>query len=179
MVCYKCGYNDKKESERGGKKLCQICIHFSPEDQDKFIHYVEEKIDWTVIDTYRKYGQEIGQKLKKGMDIKAKQGQVVTRAPLGYNIINGELIQNEDASRVHSLFKAFLDKEYSLNSLSKHYGLSVNGLKKVLTNRTYLGEIKFAGKLNQGKHQSLISPEVFYAVQRKLKDRLIKSEKKP
>jgi len=178
MVCYKCGYNDKKEEDKQGKKLCQICFHFSPEDQEKFSQYVEEKIDWTLLDTYRKYGQEIGQKLKKGMDAKAKTGKVVTRAPLGYNIIKGDLIQNEDASRVHSLFKTFLDKEYSLNSLSKHYGLSVNGLKKVLVNRTYLGEIKFAGKLNKGSHEPLISPEIFYAVQRKLKEKLMKPIKK-
>jgi len=174
MVCYKCGYNDKKEEERQGKRLCQICLHFSPESEEKFIQYVEEKIDWTVLDTYRKYGQEIGQKLKKGMDEKAKSGRIMTRAPLGYEIILGELKQNADASRVHSLFKTFLDKEYSLNSLSKHYGLSVNGLKKVLTNRTYLGEVKFAGKLNKGNHEPLISPEIFYAVQRKLKEKLTK-----
>jgi hypothetical protein len=174
MVCCKCGYSDKKEEEKLGKKLCQICFHFSPDNDECFSQYIEEKIDWNLIDSYRKYGQEIGSKLKKGMDKKAKQGELVTRAPLGYNVVNGELIQNEEAAIVHSLFKTFLEKEYSLNSLAKNYGLSINGLKKVLTNRTYLGEIKFAGKLNKGKHQPLISPEIFYAVQRKLKEKLDK-----
>lgn len=171
MVCYKCGYNDKKESLKNGKKLCQICFHFAPEEESFFLQYVEEKVDWNLIDTYRKYGQEIGVKLKQGMDKKAKEGDIVTRAPLGYNVINGDLIQNEQASRVHSIFKTFLEKDYSLNSLAKNFGLSINGLKKVLTNRTYLGEIKFAGKLNKGKHIPLINPEIFYAVQRKMKEK--------
>ena len=171
MVCYKCGYNDKKEANIKGKILCQICSHFAPIESESFFQYCEEKIDWNLIDTYRKYGQEIGSKLKMGMDQKAKKGQLVTRAPLGYDVIEGKLIQNSQASLVHSIFKTFLEKDYSLNSMAKHYGLSINGLKKILTNRTYLGEIKFAGKLNQGTHQSLISPEIFYAVQRKIKEK--------
>jgi hypothetical protein len=176
MVCDKCGYNDKKEQEKLGKKLCSICFHFSPEEEIQFFQYCDEKLDWAIIDTYRKYGQVVGKKLKQGMEEKAKSGKAVTRAPLGYNIINGELVQNEQASRVHSLFTTFLEKDYSLNSLSKHYGLSVNGLKKVLTNRTYLGEVKFSGKLSKGNHQPLISPEIFYAVQRKLKEKFYKPQ---
>jgi len=177
MVCEKCGYQDPNEKERDGVKLCKICLHFAPEKKEDFDSYVNEKVDWKIIDTFRKYGQSIGDQLKKGMDKKAKTGNLVTRAPLGYDVIDGKLVPNQDSSRIHSLFKVFLEKEYSLNSLSKSYGLSVNGLKKVLTNRTYLGEIKFAGKLNKGNHQTLISPEIFYAVQRKLKEKLMPVQK--
>lgn len=178
MACEKCGYSDTNEKEKNNVKLCRICYHFSPEKQEDFNSYLEEKVDWKTLDTFRKYNQTAGEQQKKGMDEKAKQGQVMTRAPLGYSIIDGKLVQNEDAAKVHSLFKTFLEKEYSLNSLSKNYGLSVNGLKKVLSNRTYLGEIKFAGKLNKGTHTSLISPEIFYAVQRKLKEKLAPMPKK-
>jgi hypothetical protein len=52
--------------------------------------------------------------------------------------------------------------------MSKHYGLSVNGLKKILKNRTYLGEVKFAGNLYKATHKPIVNPEIFYAVQRKL-----------
>jgi len=174
MVCEKCGYKDPRECEKFGKKLCRICFHFAPEEKDKFDQYVNEKIDWKYLDTFRKYNQSLGERLKGGMDEKAKQGKLMTRAPLGYNVVNGELEMNEDSAKVHSLFKTFLEKDYSLNSLAKNYGLSVNGLKKVLTNRTYLGEIKFNGKLNKGNHKPIISQEIFYAVQRKLKEKLEK-----
>lgn len=172
MTCEKCGYTDKKEQEKEGVKLCPICAHFAPEKQEDFQKYIQEKVDWKALDTFRKYNQTPGNALKKGMDLQAKQGNVVSRAPWGYDNKDGKLIPNEDATKVHSLFKTFLEKDYSLNQLSKNYGLSINGMKKILTNRTYLGEIKFDGKLNKGNHSSLINPEIFYAVQRKLKEKL-------
>ena len=162
MVCEKCDYQDKKESEKFGKRLCQICFYFAPDNKEDF--------DWKILDTFRKFNQALGKRQIQEMDKKAQNGKLMSRAPLGYNVLNGQLIQNEKSSKVHSLFKIFLEKNYSLNSLAKNYSLSVNGLKKVLSNRTYLGEIKFAGKLNKGKHQPIISPEIFYAVQRKLKE---------
>ena len=169
MVCKKCGYSDKKEKIIFGNTLCKICATFAPQKIHDFQNYIEEKIDWKDIDTFRKYKQYSGEKQKQGMEKMANIGRIVTRAPLGYDVVNGNLIPNEEAVRVHSLFRTFLNKEYSLNLLSKNFLLSINGLKKILTNRTYLGEIKFDGKIHKGSHQPLISPEIFYAVQRKFK----------
>ncbi|MFH1238034.1 MAG: recombinase family protein [archaeon] len=169
MTCKKCGYQDKKEVIIFGSLLCPICAKFAPEKINNFQDYIDEKIDWKVLDTFRKYGQRSGKKQKSGMDKMASIGRVVTRAPRGYNVINGNLIPNEDAVKIHSLYRTFLNRKYSLNSLAKNFSLSVNGLKKVLSNRTYLGEIKFDGRIYKGSHQNLISPEIFYAVQRKLK----------
>ena len=98
----------------------------------------------------------------------ATLGKLQTRPPLGYDVSNGNLIPNKDAARVHSLFKTFLARKYSLNSLAKNFSLSINGLKKVLSNRTYLGEIKFDNQIHKADHQPIISPEIFYAAQRKL-----------
>ena len=178
MTCEKCGYRDKKEVKKFDKSLCLVCAHFAPADKGDFNNYIREKIDWKSLDTFRKYGQTPGNNQKSGMSKKAKQGNLVTRAPLGYDVIEGKLVQNQDSARVHSLFKTFLAREYSLNSLSKNFSLSLNGLKKVLTNRTYLGEIKFDGQIHKGTHQKLISDEIFYAVQRKLKDYLKPRTKK-
>ena len=172
MTCEKCNYQDNNEKTINNIKLCPICYHFAPQDKDKFRQYIEEKIDWKQLETFRKYGQKIGQAQKKGMTKKAEQGTIMTRAPLGYSIKNGKLEINEKAQKIRSLFKTFLNKDYSLNSLAKNYGLSVNGLKKILTNRTYLGEIKFSGQLYKGNHPQIISPEIFYAVQRKLREKL-------
>ena len=169
MACKKCGYQEKKETILFGSPLCSICAKFAPEKVHDFQDYIAEKIDWKILDTFRKYNQHLGAKQKSGMQKMASIGRPQTRPPLGYDVINGNLTPNEDAVRVHSLFKTFLARKYSLNSLSKNFSLSVNGLKKVLSNRTYLGEIKFDGKINKGNHQPIINPEIFYAVQRKLK----------
>jgi hypothetical protein len=172
MTCKKCGYQDKKEVKIFGSDLCAVCASHAPENISDFQSYVFEKLDWKTIDTFRRYGQSSGKKQKNGMVKKAVKGSPVSRAPLGYDIIDGALYANEDAVRVHSLFRAFLNRNYSLNSMAKNFSLSVNGLKKVLTNRTYLGEIKFDGKIFKGNHKSIISDEIFYAVQRKLKTQL-------
>jgi hypothetical protein len=174
MACDKCGYHDKHEKERSGLKFCSICVQFAPQNEKQIKDYVKEKLDWKILDTFRKYNQSTGEKLKKGMVEKAQKGKPMSRAPLGYEIKEGKLTPNQDSSKVHSLFKVFLEKDYSLNGMAKHYGLSVNGLKKVLTNRTYLGEIKFAGSLSKGTHTPIIGQELFYAVQRKLKE-IVKS----
>jgi hypothetical protein len=172
MACQKCGYIDKKEKKIFNFTLCEICANFAPKNLEKLNDYVKEKIDWKKIDSFRKKGLMPKERQKQGMEEKASCGKVVSRAPLGYTIINSELIQNTDSTKVHSLFKEFLNKNYSLNILSKKYGLSINGLKKVLKNRTYLGEIKFDKKLHKSTHKPIISPEIFYATQRKLENYL-------
>jgi hypothetical protein len=172
MTCKKCGYSEVKETKIFGSSLCRVCATFAPTKIHDFQNYISEKLDWKTLDTFRRYGYMPGAKQKQGMHKMAKIGRLQTRPPLGYDVINGNLTPNEDAVRVHSLFKTFLARTYSLNSLSKNFSLSINGLKKVLTNRTYLGEIKFDGKIHKGDHQAIINAEIFYAVQRKLKDYL-------
>jgi hypothetical protein len=171
MVCDKCGYLDKKEVGVSGRKLCSLCAFFSPIDKQDLRDYIEEKLDWKILETFRKYGQKIGNRQKVGMEIKAREGKIMSRVAFGYSLIDEKLVENENASQVHALFKEYLETEISLNKLSKRSGLSLNGLKKILKNRTYLGEIKFNGQIYKSGHKSIISPEIFYAVQRKLKER--------
>lgn len=172
MPCKKCNYIEKNETKLFGSPLCKICATFAPSNPQDFQNYINEKIDWKVLDTFRIHGHTPGTKRKRGMQKQAQIGRLQGRPPLGYDVINGNLTPNEDSIKIRSLFKTFLARNYSLNSLSKNFSLSINGLKKVLTNRTYLGEIKFDNKIHKGDHPTLISPEIFYATQRKLKDYL-------
>jgi site-specific DNA recombinase len=102
------------------------------------------------------------------MKSKFHRGGLITRAPLGYKIINKELMPADNSFIVQEIYQAFLNQDISLTQLSKKYDLSVNGLKKVLTNQTYLGKVKFAGEICQGKHNPLISQDLFIKVQEKL-----------
>ncbi len=172
MVCEKCGYKDSKEKRSFGRTLCQVCSRFAPKEKEPLKDYLEEKLDWKDIETFRKHNKSSGEKQKEGMNKKANEGNLVTRPPRGYRVFEGNLIPNEDASKIHSLFRTFLNRNYSLNSLAKNFSLSTNGIKKILANRTYLGEIKFDGKIHKGNHKAIISQEIFYAVQRKLKGHL-------
>jgi hypothetical protein len=168
MACKKCGYIDKKETTLFGSGLCKVCATFAPRDIRDFQEYISEKVDWKDLDTFRRHENHPDKRKKEGMETGAISGKPQARPPLGYDIKEGDLVPNEDASRIHSLFRTFLVRNYTLSSLSKNFSLSINGLKKVLTNRTYLGEIKFNGRIHKGQHRPLINPEIFYAVQRKL-----------
>jgi len=102
------------------------------------------------------------------MSNKASNGSPVTRAPWGYKYENKELVPSEHSQQVEELFQDFLNQKISLTKLAKKYGFSVNGLKKILTNFTYVGKVRFGGQVHQGNHQQLISSTLFNHVQNKL-----------
>lgn len=169
MQCKKCSYSETNIKKFFGSPLCKVCATFAPANPKEFQDYISEKIDWKVLDTFRLKGKSRGMKQKDGMQKTATLGKLNSRPPFGYDVKEGQLIPNQDQIKVRSLFKTFLARNYSLNSLAKNFGFSVNGIKKILTNRTYLGEIKFDHKIYKSNHKSIISPEIFYATQRKLK----------
>ena len=115
--------------------------------------------------------EELNKKIKsqkEGMLKKAQEGKVMSRAAFGYKIQEGKLILAENHQVVENIFLDFQNNKTSLNKLAKKYGFSVNGLKKILTNFTYIGKIKFNGQLHQGSHKALISTTLFNHVQDKL-----------
>jgi site-specific DNA recombinase len=101
----------------------------------------------------------------------------MSRAPFGYEIKNNKLVPAVNADLVEKIYEEYLNTELSLNQLSKKYLLSLNGLKKVLTNFTYIGKIKFDGEVHEGKHKPLVSSTLFNHVQDKLEKTLGKRKK--
>lgn len=154
--------------------LCSVCSHFIPEDNG--VHrYIADKVDGTILETFRKSARSISRRTKKGMDEKAHDGNLVSRAPYGYKIDGKKLFPDTNTSFiVPEIFEDFLNQKNSLTQLAKKYGFSVNGLKKILTNQTYLGKVKFDGQIHQGTHQPLISSTTFNHVQNKLESLGIK-----
>jgi len=130
------------------------------------------------IEKLRKENEELKQEIEKlralkenqkqGMNKKASQGSPVSRAPFGYRMEGKGLVPSENAYLVEEIFQDFLNQKISLTQLAKKYQLSVNGLKKILTNFTYIGKVKFDGQTHQGTHQPLISSTLFNHVQNKL-----------
>jgi site-specific DNA recombinase len=127
------------------------------------------KLMFHIISAFAEFERNVtSERTKFSMAKQARDGRVVTRAPFGYKLENKKLVQSENSYLVQEVFQDFLNQEWSLTKLAKKYKLSVNGLKKVLTNQTYLGKIKFDGQTYQGSHQSLISPTLFNHVQNRL-----------
>ncbi len=170
--CIKCGSPSKKK--KFDVPLCDICYYFSPNKEEDFKEYIGEKIDGKILDTFRKYTGGIGQRQKKGMIKKASQGELMSRIPFGYKIEEGKLAPGINHKEVEEIFEEFLRDDISLNQLAKKHNLSVNGLKKILRNFTYIGKIKFNNQIYEGSHTPLISSTLFNHVQNKLEQLKIK-----
>ncbi|MCK4647355.1 recombinase family protein [Candidatus Pacearchaeota archaeon] len=111
---------------------------------------------------------------KQGMIKKATKGNLVSRAPFGYRVEDKKLVPAENFREVEEIFEKFLAENISLTKLAQKHNFSVNGLKKILTNFTYIGKIKFNNQIHEGNHQSLISSTLFNHVQNKLEELGIK-----
>lgn len=166
--CVKCGHESRKNRTKFEKALCSVCYVFSPEEAETFESYVNEKIDGNVLNSFRNFSGGRGETQKKGMAEKASRGMLMSRAPFGYRMENKELIPAENYLKVEEIFEEFLGKNESLNQIARRFDLSVNGLKKILTNFTYIGKIKFNNEIYDGKHQPIISSTLFNRVQDKL-----------
>ena len=105
---------------------------------------------------------------KEGMIKKATQGNLMSRVPFGYKISEGKLVPAENYREIEEIFEEFLNNKISLRQLSEKHHLSVNGLKKILKNFTYLGKIKFNNQIHEGTHQPIVSSTLFNHVQNKL-----------
>jgi len=133
------------------------------------------KLMFHIISAFAEFERNVtSERTKFSMDKKARDGKLVSRAPFGYKLENKELILAQDSYIVQEIFQDFLNQTISLTQLSKKYGFSVNGLKKILRNQTYLGKIKFDRQTHQGTHQPLISSTLFNHVQNKLENLGIK-----
>ncbi len=128
------------------------------------------KLMFHIISAFAEFERNVtGERTKFAMDKQARDGNPITRAPYGYKIESKKLIPHPSTSfLVPEIFEDFLNQKTSLTKLAKKFGFSVNGLKKILTNQSYLGKVKFDKQTHQGAHQPLISPTLFNHVQDKL-----------
>ena len=102
---------------------------------------------------------------KKGMTAKASKGSVMSRPPFGYKLESGKIVPSENFREVEDIFEEFLRENISLSQLAENHKFSVNGIKKILKNFTYIGKVKFNNQIFQGNHEPIISTTLFNHVQ--------------
>lgn len=128
------------------------------------------------IENKNSQGENRGEKQKLGMIKKASKGNPVSRAPFGYEIQKHKLVPAQNFREIEEIFEEFMENGMTLNKLAEKRNFSVNGLKKILRNFTYIGKVKFDGQIHQGNHQAIISSTLFNKVQDKL-DKIKKKKK--
>jgi len=128
------------------------------------------KLMFHIIGAFAEFERNIiGDRTKFGMERKSKEGGFVNRAPLGYKLVHKQLIIDpENLDKVRNIFRKFVEQEISLTQLAKANRITTSGLIKLLSNKTYLGKVKFGDQESQGSHQAIIEQETFYKVQKKL-----------
>lgn len=172
--CSKCSYESENNFLLFGLPLCTVCSKFAPRDPEELDKYLEEKIDAKAIKPFRKYSYLVGENQKKGMIKKARLGSPMSRPPFGYKFTEGKLVPAQNFREVEEIFEEFLTQKISLTKLAKKHNFSVNGLKKILRNFTYIGKVKFNNQIHEGKHDAIISSTLFNHVQNKLEKLEIK-----
>jgi site-specific DNA recombinase len=130
------------------------------------------KLMFHIISSFAEFERDIiSERTRFGMNEKAKEGGVITKAPLGYKMINGKLEPDpEKQNKIKEIFETFLSTDISLTKLAKNSSLTTRGVINLLKNKTYLGIIKYAGQESQGTHSPIISRELFDGVQEKMKE---------
>lgn len=161
--------------DRFSRKLKDLILTL--EELKKFnIHFtsVTEQIDTTSA-MGEAYFQIIGvfAQLERGMVSERVQlvfrnkidsGEYLNRSPMGYAYKDKKLIINEsEASKVREIFNMRVAGVHYKEIASK-YSLPVSTLYALLHNVTYIGKIKYQGKLYSGNHEAIIDEELFNKV---------------
>src|SRR4030042_2292398 len=165
--CIKCNY-ECIGNTKFGLVFCDVCLKFCPNNPEDVDEYIKEKVEGEALEPLRKFSTTRGQEQKTGMIKKASKGKIMSRSAFGYTLQNGELIPAQNFREIEEIFEEFLQEGMTLNKLAKKHNLSVNGLKKILTNFTYIGKIKFNNQIFEGNHKPIISTTLFNHVQNKL-----------
>lgn len=129
----------------------------------------------------------IKSRTKAVMKYRAKNGGYLGKAPIGYLNVRdkekrGIIIPDENKRHyIKQAFELYATGVFSLEGVGQElakFGF-VNSLEKpfpkkriedILKNPVYMGKIQYEGELYDGKHEPIISEELFYRVQLRFKD---------
>jgi len=173
-------------------------IHFPKEgvvlsresrSSEKFMHGIKVLMAKNYIDN-------LSEEARKGMQEKAEQGIWPTKTPLGYRNVAGpdgkRIIASDPdlAPIVSKLFEWYATGQYSLQEAARKArdagfvyrksGAKVptSAVHSILRNRLYTGQFEWNGKLIQGKHEALVSVELWEGVQGVMDGRFAKKHRR-
>ena len=142
-----------------------------------------ERLTLNVLLSFAQFEREvIGERIRDKVAASRKKGMWMGGwTPLGYEVRERKLlIQKEDAERVRSIFKRFvqlksatlLARELVLARATNRYGqlLDKGVLYRILNNRVYIGDAVHKGVSYPGEHQAIIDRKLWDQVHGILKE---------
>lgn len=183
------------------RKQCNIDVVSISEPilDGPFGSLIERIIEW--MDEY--YSIRLSGEVSRGMTEKALRGGYLARPPLGYKIAvpkQPPVIVPEEAEIVKLIFNQYVYERKSSFEIARHlnalgYKTSRNkqferrGIEYILENPTYCGMIRWNHRCNEtktikdrsewivteGKHEAIISKELFEKAQKRLSEKIHKA----
>lgn len=126
--------------------------------------------------------EQIKERMSMGRAERAKVGLYHGggEIPIGYDYIDGQLVVNEyEAMQIRKMYELFLEgySYYEIRKyLNEHYTTksgswtSTSSVSRSLKQVLYLGKIEHKGKIHDGQHEAIISPETYAKVQHRISE---------
>jgi site-specific DNA recombinase len=106
----------------------------------------------------------VKERVEMAFDKKISSGEVLNRAPLGYLYKNKRLVvDTANAENVKQIFGMWV-AGVNYKEISSKFGIPVSTLYEIVKNPTYIGKVKYRGKLYPGSHKSIIAESLFYQI---------------
>jgi site-specific DNA recombinase len=111
------------------------------------------------------YREQLSENVKMGNERAVKEGKWINRPKTGYNLVNGELVPNADASRVQEIFRLRASNA-SYRAIEERTGIKYSTVCAILNSKIYLGEILHNGQWSPGRHEAIITSQEWHAAHR-------------
>lgn len=181
--------------KKGGAQLVSVTENIDETPSGQLLHGIMAAIA-------EFYSRNLAAEALKGATEKAKQGGTPFQAPIGYTNVFERINRREvrtvalDQTRaplVRWAFERYATGDYGQRQLcaalakrglrsrmrkrSEVAPLSLGGLNKMLSNRYYIGYVRYMGVEYKGRHQPIVTPSVFAAVQMVRLNHLLRDNK--
>lgn len=127
------------------------------------------------------YSEELSRKILRGMhDTALKKKSTGAKAPIGYRVGQDKQyeIDPDVAPHVVRAFEMYLE-DATFADISRYFGehdirtgrgnlINGNAVRKLLTNRRYIGEYRWADIVIEGGMPAIVPEDLFYMVQKKI-----------
>ena len=141
-------------------------------------------------------------RIKMGYERKVKEGYTLATHSISYGYIRKkgnkiQEVQSEETKIVKEIFSMYIDENMSMGKIAKTLNerkiatkdnatWSITAIKRILTNPTYIGKVRYSIHDEnkyfeaEGHHEKILSDEVFFLAQEKMKNmQNISQTKKP
>ena len=140
---------------------------------EKFMHLIK-------VGMARQYVQNLGEEVKKGLTQKAKEGYVTGKPPYGYKKLDKKIsvIDDKTSPLVIRAFELYSKGNISLEKVAcqlynegfvfkdTQAKIYKSQLEHILKNPFYYGMVQFKKELYEGKHEPIITKELFDITQK-------------